>query len=328
MILKSGHSFIAAKIFLSLTACFTGSKALSQIDTVKIGTYVLSLHGFNLADNTFKCDAYYWCLYKNRNFNFQNEFEIMNTNEVNYEGTNKDTIKSYFWFFTKVKAVIRKNWEKTNFPFDQQLLRIKVESSENDLNSLVFTPDEKNSELSDTFLSQNDEWKIISSRFYTDITRYNSNFGNQFSGNESFNSSFNTEIVIKRKDSVLILFKLITGLIISFLISVCVFFIKPIDIDPRFGLCVGGIFAAIGNKYIVDNIVPSTNKFNLLDDLHTLTFFYIFLIVIMSIISLNIYEKGTQRSKKNALLLDRVSFFVIILSYPLIITSIVFNHIF
>ena len=143
MILKSGHSFIAAKIFLSLTACFTGSKALSQIDTVKIGTYVLSLHGFNLADNTFKCDAYYWCLYKNRNFNFQNEFEIMNTNEVNYEGTNKDTIKSYFWFFTKVKAVIRKNWEKTNFPFDQQLLRIKVESSENDLNSLVFTPDEK-----------------------------------------------------------------------------------------------------------------------------------------------------------------------------------------
>ena len=118
-----------------------------------------------------------------------------------------------------------------------------------------------------------------------------------------------------RKDPYLVLFKLITGLLVAFIISCCVFFIKPVNTDPRFGLSVGGLFAAIGNKYIVESKVPATNQITLLDNIHNLTFVYILLITILSVISLQIYEKKTQASKKLSRSLDRISFITIMSSY-------------
>jgi hypothetical protein len=113
----------------------------------------------------------------------------------------------------------------------------------------------------------------------------------------------------------LILFKLITGILVAFLISCCVFWIKPINTDPRFGLCVGGLFAAIGNKYIVESIVPSTNEVTLLDNLHNITFVAIFIIIILSVISLHLYEKETERGIKLSKRLDVISFFTIVSFY-------------
>jgi amino acid transporter len=102
-----------------------------------------------------------------------------------------------------------------------------------------------------------------------------------------------------------------------------VFWIKPINTDPRFGLCVGGLFAAIGNKYIVESIVPSTNEVTLLDDLHNITFVSIFIIIIISVISLNIYERDSARSMKISKRIDVISFITIVSVYfTLFFTSI------
>jgi hypothetical protein len=109
--------------------------------------------------------------------------------------------------------------------------------------------------------------------------------------------------------------KMITGLLIAFLISCCVFFIKPINTDPRFGLCVGGLFTAVGNKYITDNIVPSTNSITLIDTLHIITFTYIFLIIIQSVFSLMIFERDTERAIKISKKFDFYSFIAIFISY-------------
>ena len=299
----------------------------SQIDTVKIGAFVSSLHDFNLSDNTFKADVYFWCLYQNSDFHFEDEFEIMNTNEVTLEGTSVDTVGSNFWYYTKAKAVVRKSWETENFPFDKQRLVISVESSENDLTTMAFKTDEANCRLSDSLMKQIEEWEILSSRFYTDQSKYNTNFGNPEYDNLSFSSSFNTEVIIKRKDSWLILFKLITGLLVAFIISCCVFFIKPTNTDPRFGLCVGGLFAAIGNKYIVEGIIPPNNKVNMLDNLHNVTFVFIFLIIIISVISLHIYEKGTDGSIRLSQRIDRVSVISIFIAFVTIVSVIIGSYI-
>jgi amino acid transporter len=102
-----------------------------------------------------------------------------------------------------------------------------------------------------------------------------------------------------------------------------VFWIKPINTDPRFGLCVGGLFAAIGNKYIVESIVPSTNEVTLLDNLHNITFVAIFFIIIISVISLNIYERDTEKSMKLSKRIDVISFISIVSLYMiLLVTSI------
>jgi hypothetical protein len=51
-------------------------------DTVKIGMYLTSLHDLDLSAHSFKYDAYYWCRYDNPMFDFANEFEVMNSNDV------------------------------------------------------------------------------------------------------------------------------------------------------------------------------------------------------------------------------------------------------
>ncbi|NBX51658.1 hypothetical protein EBT25_17420, partial [bacterium] len=101
--------------------------------------------------------------------------------------------------------------------------------------------------------------EIQNIEFLSSTTNYNTSFGDIESSLTAV-PKFEIIVTIKRLSSWLILFKLITGIIVAFLISSCVFWIKPINTDPRFGLCVGGLFAAIGNKYIVESIVPSTNE--------------------------------------------------------------------
>jgi hypothetical protein len=62
-------------------------------------------------------------------------------------------------------------------------------------------------------------------------------------------------------------------------------------VEPRFGLPVGGLFAAVGNKYIIDSILPESASFTLVDILHSITFFTIFAILVVSAIALKLHEK-------------------------------------
>jgi hypothetical protein len=152
-------------------------------------------------------------------------------------------------------------------------------------------------------------WNIDNVIFSRQNKTYETSFGDPLLKNgKSVYPEFNADIYISRSNSMMTLLKLIMGLIIAFIISCCIFFIKPRYIDARLGLCVGGLFTAVGNKYITDSIVPSTNELTLVDNLHLLTFFCIFLIVIHSVVSLNIIEKQTEDSVPFSRKIDLISF--------------------
>jgi len=118
---------------------------------------------------------------------------------------------------------------------------------------------------------------------------------------------------------------MISGLIIAFFISCCVFFIKPTNTDPRFGLCVGGLFTAVGNKYITDSAVPSSDTITLIDTLHIVAFFYIFLIIIQSVISLRLLEKENERAASISRKFDKYSFLFIFSSFFVVYIAIILN---
>jgi len=83
---------------------------------------------------------------------------------------------------------------------------------------------------------------------------------------------------------------------IAFLISIISFTIKVEELEPRFGLPVGGLFATVGNKYIIDSILPETSSFTLVDSLHTLTFMAIFATLVVSAIALRQYDNGNKEA--------------------------------
>jgi hypothetical protein len=295
---------------------------MGQAEMVKIGAYVSSIYDFDISKNSIGADIHFWCIYQNPDFNFDNELEFIDCSEIEKSGTSVEDIGKKKWFYTKTKLNSRQKYNTRNYPFDKQKIAFQVESSEFATDELIFVPDRRNSKIAPKVKDEFSEWEIIKTDFHVGETNYQTSFGDPES--ESTQSSrFEIEMDIERLDSMLILFKLITGILVAFLISSCVFWIKPINTDPRFGLCVGGLFAAIGNKYIVESIVPSTNEVTLLDNLHNITFVAIFFIIIISVISLNIYERDTEKSMKLSRRIDLISFASIVSVYMiLLVTSI------
>ena len=93
-------------------------------DTVLIGMYLTSLHDMDLSAHSFKYDAYYWCRYSNPSFDFANEFEVMNSNDVTLESPYIEAMGKDFLFSTKTKATVRQLWKTKDYPFDKQTLVI------------------------------------------------------------------------------------------------------------------------------------------------------------------------------------------------------------
>jgi L-asparagine transporter-like permease len=97
--------------------------------------------------------------------------------------------------------------------------------------------------------------------------------------------------------------KIFIGMYIAFLISIISFTPHPSELEPRFGLPVGGLFAAVGNKYIIDSLLPESSFFTLVDTLHTITFMSIFATLVVSAITLKLHDsnKDQQAIKVNSI---------------------------
>lgn len=298
----------------------------AQKDTITIGAYINSLYDFNLTENSYKSEFWLWLKYNKNSYldSLPNQIEFLNTKyppHVQAASTNSnDKIK---WYGAKYIGEFEKHWDVNRFPFDQQKLKISVESGEYNSNHLIFKCDKQNSKLNHIYTKSLEEWEVKKYKFYTSNVRYNTSFGDPSYKQSSTYPSFNFEINIIRKDPYLVLIKLITGLIVAFVISCCVFFIKPTHVDPRFGLSVGGLFAAIGNKYIIESKVPVTNEVTLLDNIHNLTFIYILLITIISVISLHFYDKKTKKSIRVSKKIDRYAAILTISTYFIFLFSII-----
>ncbi len=316
--------FLICLLFFSGAFNFLTARTNSP-DTVLVGAYVSSLHDFDIASNSINADIHFWCLYDDENYSFENELECLYCNEFNLTGTSVEDLNGKKWFYTKATIDSRQKYVTTNFPFDTQKIVFGFESSEYTTDDFVFKSDIAGSKLDSIVLSQFDEWEIQNIEFLSSTTNYNTSFGDIESSLTAV-PKFEIIVTIKRLSSWLILFKLITGIIVAFLISSCVFWIKPINTDPRFGLCVGGLFAAIGNKYIVESIVPSTNELTLLDYLHNITFIIIFLIIITSVFSLYLYERGDEKSQKISGIIDTTSFFLFLTIYVSSFTYLITQH--
>ncbi len=313
-------AFLIMVVFFSLN-----DRVSAQKDTVKIGAFIISLYDFDLADNSFVCDFWYWALYKNKDLDFRTTMEIAQSKNYQLKSSFVTELPGSYWYQANVKADVKKNWNVKNFPFDEQEINVIIESTEGDSSALVFISDEENSKIDPKL--HLDEWTIKSSTFKSFSSDYSTTFGNPDLKGSSVYPGFKMSITIARKYSYLILFKLITGVIVAFIISCSVFFFKPYNIDPRFQLCVGGLFATVGNKYIVEGIVPSSNTLTLIDNIHNVTLVYILLIILLSILSLAIFEKKKVGSVELSQKLDMFSFFCIFSSYAVIITSLVFYSI-
>jgi hypothetical protein len=283
-------------------------------DTVKIGAYIMSVHDINFHDNEYTMRMWLWFLHKNPNFDFDTQTEVPNAKSIDQPNLqNYNYPNGLKWQIMKMKCVMKQPWQVHDYPFDKQHLIVKFENTVYDKNSLVFKADTIGSQCHPDLTVEG--WMLEKFNVYTGTTHYKTAFGDpEILKPESEYSNFNIEMILKR-DAWGLFLKLFVGMYIAFMISCISFLINLDNVEPRFGLPVGGLFAAVGNKYIIDSLLPETSEMTLVDTLHSFTFLYIFLIISFSAITLILYNRDkVQLAKK----VNKFSFIGLISSYLII----------
>jgi hypothetical protein len=281
-------------ILVSLFVLSISASLVAQPDTVTVGSYVISVHDINFRDKQYTMRFWLWFLYDNPDFDFSNQLDIPNAKSIDPPEITNDSLNGKAWTIMKMKTTMKESWRVSDFPFDEQHIKVQIENALFDNNSLVFKPDVKGStyDKADAL----DGWNIKNFKVSTITNDYETGFGDSRPERSLQNfSAFLIEMDMERNAWGLFM-KIFIGMYIAFLISIISFTIKVSELEPRFGLPVGGLFATVGNKYIIDSILPETSSFTLVDSLHTLTFLSIFATLVVSAVALRQFDNGNSEA--------------------------------
>ncbi len=275
-------------IFTGFVLTVSAQKA--HPDTVKTGVYVTGIHDIDFKQMEYTMDLWIWFRYKNKDFNFLQNMEIPMAKNVTKAFSTIDSSGDKVYLLMKLQCVMKDSWKINNFPFDKQTLRFSVENSQYDSRSLVFSPDTLGKHFDPRFVLVG--WNIDSFIMSKNIKQYETAFGDEGQPKPHTEyGAFRVRIALSR-DATSLFWKMFLGMFVAFLISYMCFYIHADNIDSRFGLSVGSLFAAIGNKYIIDSSLPESISFTLVDTLHGLTMFFIFLVVASSAYSLSLVKQN------------------------------------
>ncbi|MFN0049774.1 MAG: hypothetical protein ACKVOU_11685 [Cytophagales bacterium] len=294
-----------------------------------MGIYITSIHDIKLQENYFGVDFWVWYVYRKE---YAKQFGLNPLKTVNllniYNGEVAESyvkidssLKNDFYVLKKVSAKIRNDFDVRDFPFDNQVLHLKFEDAENEKRRLKFILSETPFSKSGIDNNLHINGIKIKSNFHIahEQHKYNNNFGNPkaLKNKEAFDRVVAT-VDVQREVGFLFL-KLFTGLYVSFFIAIISLFVHPRDLSTRFSLPVGSLFAAVGNKYFVDALLPNVNSLTLADILHAVTFIFIFLIILYSAINIYVVKPAAYKSGiKELVAADMKAFKIIASTYVLI----------
>jgi hypothetical protein len=262
-------------------------------DTVKTGIYITSIHDIDFKQKEYTITFWLWLKYKNKDFDFLQNLEVPMAKTVSRSFATVDSSDGRIYMLMKLQCVMKDSWKIGNFPFDQQKLRLSIENSQYDSHSLVFAADTFGKHYDPRFTLNG--WNIDSCVISTGIKIYETGFGDEtLAKPHTEYSAFRVRLSITRDASGLF-WKMFIGMYIAFLIAYVCFYIHPDGIDSRFGLSVGSLFAVIGNKYIIDSSLPESTSFTLVDTLHGVTLFFIFIIISATAFSLKLVKEGKEK---------------------------------
>jgi len=111
-------------------------------------------------------------------------------------------------------------------------------------------------------------------------------------------------------------FRLLQALFAGVAITMIVFFIKPIHVDPRFGLPVGAFFAAVSNNIYVSSLVPEAGQITLIQMINAISLATIFLTLVASVTSLWVFDSLEHDRLRR--LFDRASFSVCLVGFVVV----------
>jgi hypothetical protein len=277
--------------------------------------YINRIGEFAVKESSWSADFDIWFRWSGDGIKPGENFQVVNGQIDQREKQDTHVSGGQHYERYRVKARLTKFFDASRFPFSDQGLTIQVEDSAHKAERLRYVADEQESGINRSGVPQ--VLKITKSLAMVKVHSYKSTRGDpQLSSNAAdVRSRFTFGMLVSPPGSVSYL-KMFQALFVSVAIGLIVFFIKPIHVDPRFGLGIGALFAAVGNNIFVGSMLPPAEGITLVAMINAIGLATIFLTLVQSAISL--YIEDTLGQEKLRRFFDKVSFVVFFMGYAVV----------
>lgn len=271
----------------------------------KSGFYVKTVK-VNQTEETFDVLLYYWLRVDSieigKDYSAIKTIEFVNADvelgEPDYEHT--DTSGRYYFVSGKCKATIPYKADLSKFPFDVLHLKISLENTVSNQESIRYVPDAQF--LKPDFKQDNieilngDLFSLNGTKVQEDSYTYTTNFGDpQIKGFEKY-SRLDFVISLKRNPRG-IMEKITLPLIVVLILSYLVFFIPDYEIGTSSGLTVTALLAAIAFQWTINDSLPKVSYPTVIDKIFYLIYTYVFYAMAQTVVTFNLAQSENERMK-------------------------------
>jgi len=283
-----------------------------QPTKVQVGIYVDRIIELSVKDGSWTVDFYLWFRWNGSAVQPGESFQVVDGSIESKELEVQHSEGEEHYELYRVTAKITKVFDVARFPCDDHQLLINIENPRHPRQQLLFVADKDNSSVSSRVkVSAYDihQTQILEKPHSYKTTRGDPRLA---PGTKSTYSQCRTAIGLKR-GSWGYYFKMFQSLYVAVFIAMLAMCVKPTNVDPRFGLGVGGLFAAVANSYVTASLIPDTGVMTVADLVNGIGIGMVLLTVIQSTISLYIFERlGAEALSRR---FDQLSFVAMAVAY-------------
>lgn len=300
-----------------------GAAGATEPAKVIVGIYVNQILDLSFKDRRYTIDFWVWFRWRAEgelaDFKPLESIELINGRIDSKSSVVEKKIGDASYASARIMASISEPWELDDFPLDNHRLRIRLENSEHVASELVYEVDVANSGLGDEINLSG--WVV--SFFDAGVTTkaYKSNFGDVSvpTKDRSEYSRLTFSMDLRRENHEAAI-KLLTTMLVAPLVAFAAFLIRPTDVNTRFGVGVGALFAVATSAVIVASAVPDSSALTTADRMHMIAMIFIVASLVQSAICMKWVETGHEvRSKR----FDRWCLFIFPLLFALVCSRLV-----
>lgn len=262
---------------------------------VSVGAYIMRISNVSPQNGSFDVDMWMWFRWTGSDVRPDQSFELVNgvissKSEAQIqddEGVNYSTVR--------VEATMFHDFDVRRFPLDNHLITLEVEDSNYDNAQLTYKVDQGIALDPSVKVSG---WRV-SMQPTTVVTHvYNTNYGLRSAGADASKYSRLTFSIALDRTSIGPLFKSFWISALAVLLGLLALLIKADDLDARFGMGVGSIFAASANAFVITGELPPTTAVTLAEQINLIAVGIIFVSVFVSIFSLRLFNADNHEGSK------------------------------
>lgn len=273
---------------------------------VEVGVWFSGIHSINFPDGSYGVEFYLWWVSPDADFHPFDVFQVLNGREWTTRAANQRKLKDGTYHTSAiVSATINHDWKLRYFPFDNQNLRIVIETSI-PASELRLVPNVDESKISEFMHVEG--FMVTGLGLAERVEKYTTAFGMRDETGKDFSRLIIT-LGLERESGRLVVAILI-GFIVANIIALMTYAIHVSNLAIRASMVGSAIFGAVGNMYFVANELHPAVGSLLVDRFAVGTFTVIIVALLNSVVA----ERLVRRKKSGfAHRVNRTVFYLVIL---------------